>query len=461
MKQIHKRVVIRGLFVSLLLAPLAALHAATPLDYAPAPSDNPLKGFAPYAGQARDFPHSMEFNYLPVRAVMSGPDTFDWRPLERIITDVSGRGCQTVFRFFLEYPNQPMAVPQFLLDAGVLVHTNTIVEGGKQSLLLTPDYEDARLRTAMTHFIAALGARYDGDPRIGFITAGLLGKWGEWHDHPLHKLWASKTVQREVMDAYETAFKKTPILLRYPAGEDDRAYAANHTRPFGYHDDSFAWATLPTDLKGGSWYFLARMQKAGPEAMNKWRAHPIGGEVRPEVWRGLWDEPSSTPKGQEFLRCVEETHATWMMDSSIARKLTAEQRARAIAGARRLGYEFCIASTGVKMNADKHELGVSVTVRNLGVAPFYADWPVELAALDAQGKIVATWKPGWKLTGLLPGEVDRCWEYTADARQLVAGSYHLLLRVPNPMPNGRLLRFANRSQDQHLPGWLTVGEFTP
>jgi hypothetical protein len=448
-----------ALLLVLLRTCLAAWAAVDLPDYAPAPADNPLKGLVPYAGQAREFPHSLEFNYLPVRAVMKGPSEFDWQPLERLLADVASRGCQTVFRFYLEYPNKPVAVPQFLLEARVRVFTNAAVEGGQQEPMLTPDYEDPRLRVAMTHFIAALGARYDGDARVGFISAGVLGKWGEWHDHPFNKLWASKTVQREVMEAYATAFKKTPVLLRYPAAEDDPVYAGNDTRPFGYHDDSFAWATRPTEREGDRWFFLARMQRAGAKAMNQWRAHPIGGEVRPELWRGLWDEPSSTPPGQEFLRCVEATHATWLMDSSIARHLTAAQRERALAGARRLGYEFHVVSAQLKMHATKRELNVVVSLRNLGVAPFYADWPVELGALDVQGKIMATWRPNWELTGLLPGDADRRWEYAADTQQLAAGDYHLLLRVPNPMPNGPPLRFANRAQDRHLAGWLTLEAF--
>ena len=44
--------------------PVAGVLAAEPVifqpAYAPAPADNPLKGFVPYAGQAKDFPHSME-----------------------------------------------------------------------------------------------------------------------------------------------------------------------------------------------------------------------------------------------------------------------------------------------------------------------------------------------------------------------------------------------------------------
>jgi hypothetical protein len=60
---------------------------------------------------------------------------------------------------------------------------------------------------------------------------------------------------------------------------------------------------------------------------------------------------------------------------------------------------------------------------------------------------------------LLPDDAGRRWEYLADTRQLAAGDCPLLLHVPNPMPNGRPVRFANRQQDQHLPGWLTLGEF--
>jgi hypothetical protein len=257
------------------------------------------------------------------------------------------------------------------------------------------------------------------------------------------------------MDAYEAAFKKTPVLLRYPTGDGDRDYAPNHTRRLGYHDDSFAWATLPTGRKSDAWFFVARMQRAGPPALAKWRTQPIGGEVRPETWRGLWDDPSSTPPGQEFLRCVETTHTTWLMDSSIARKLTPEQRSRAIAGARRLGYEFHIADAEVKTERDA--LIVQATVLNKGVAPFYAEWPLELSALDSTGHLTTTWRPDWKLTGLLPAE-KRVWDFRTGLAELTAGSYRLLVRVPNPMTGGRPLRFANREAEP--PGWVALGELT-
>jgi len=50
----------------------------TPLEYAPAPADNPLKGLVPYEADVRSkFPHSLEFNYLPYSALVTGYDTFD------------------------------------------------------------------------------------------------------------------------------------------------------------------------------------------------------------------------------------------------------------------------------------------------------------------------------------------------------------------------------------------------
>ena len=369
---------------------------------------------------------------------------------------MASRGCQTVFRVYLEFPGRPTGVPQFLIDGGLKLH-EYLDSSSKTNH--TPDYADPKLRAAMGAFIKALGQRYDTDRRVGYIAVGLLGFWGEWHTSGRDELWASEAVQREVMDAYEAAFKATPVLVRYPAGGPNwRKLAANSARPFGYHDDSFAWATMPTGKRGDRWFFLTLLEAAGPDAVNKWRQYPIGGETRPENWSGLWNETSSTPAGQEFLKCVEATHATWLMDSSINRRLDAKQHERAIAGARRLGYELHVVSAELKLDRNSGELAVSLLVTNTGVAPFYRDWPVELGAIDAAGQLVKTWKPGWKVNGLLPGDAARKWEYRAG---LAAGTLRLAVRVPNPMPSGHPLRFANREQDAHLPGWLTVGEVRP
>jgi hypothetical protein len=438
----------------------AQVEATAQLPYSPAPPDNPLTGFAPYAGQARDFPHSLEFRYIPFGDLMKGPDTFDFGLIEQLLKETSSRGCQAIFRVYAQYQDKTDGVSQFLIKQGVKVFDMEPPgqNGQPPGHYVVPDYTSPQLIGAMVACIGELGRRYDGDVRIGFITAGFLGNWGEWHTYPFDNLWASKAVQIRIMDAYQAAFHKTPILVRYPAGSNNPSYAPNANRPFGYHDDSFCWATLPTGRPQDNWFFMAKMQAAGKEAIEKWRTCPVGGEVRPEVWAGLWNDPSSAPAGQQFLQCVEQTHATWMMDSSIARKLSPAQRERAIVGERRMGYEFQVLAANLSPARKHSSRTLSVTVANRGVAPFYVGWPVELQAIDATGKTAALWHHGWKLTGILPGKKPAQWTTTINTAGLPTGAYRLLVGVPNPMPGGRPVRFANRAQDQDLPGWLTVAQ---
>ncbi len=445
----------------LFFAALALCVHAAPLTYAPAPPDNPLKGFIPYLGARTNFPHSLEWDYTKLSEVMTGPTNFNWAPFERKLQAAAARGPQFYARFYLEWPGKKTGVPQFLLDDGLKLRTwtNTNTQPWPPAVDHTPDYEDPRLRAALTNFIQALGARYDGDPRLGFIGLGLLGTWGEWHNSPHDEWFASKTVQREVMDAFEAAFKKTKLVARYPAGPDHPRYAANHALALGYHDDSFAWATVHTGREGDAWFFETLLRRAG--ALDKWRTQPIGGEVRPEVWPCLFDEPSCAPPGQEFERCVAVTHASWLSNEGVFRPgLQGEARQRALAAARRLGYELHVSSAQFPAEvAHESALPVTLVVTNSGVAPFYYDWPVELAALDTRGQLAATWNPGWTLSGILPGEAAPPWRFTADLSSVPAGRYRLLARVPNPLPKGNPVRFANREQDADLAGWLTLGEF--
>lgn len=437
----------------LLAGPLVAADRAE-LKHAPAAVDNPLRGLVPYQGDVRDkFPHSLEFNYLPYSALVKGYHQFDWKPLDTLLDDVAGRGHQAVLRVFLEYPNEKGGIPEFLVTDGLKV-TKWMYKDAPPTPtnpVETPDYEDKNLRKSLTAFIAAFGKRYDGDPRIGFVTAGLLGLWGEWHNYPKGELFASKPVQLEVMGAYEAAFKVTPVLLRYPAGEKTYQKASNAARPFGYHDDSFAWATLHTGKKGDEWFYMTALKEAGAEA--KWKTHPIGGEIRPEAWGQVFDEKPEKKEVQNFRECVEATHATWLMDSGMFRKKPPADRVRrAEEQVRRMGYEFhCPGVTVGEVKGGKLE--VKLEIENRGVAPFYYDWKAEYGLLS-DGKPVKTAASSGKLTGLLPGDKPRVWADTLDVSGVKAGKYTLAVRVPNTLKGGKPLRFANETQGEE---WLTLG----
>lgn len=430
-----------------------------PLEYRPAPVANPLKGLVPYQGDHRDrFPHTMEFNYVPYSALVKGYEDFDWQPMETLLDDIASRGHQAVFRVFLEYPGKTGVLPEFLIKDGLQVHKylNTNTQPLAPAEVETPDYEDRNLRRSLRSFIAALGRRYDGDPRIGFITAGLLGTWGEWHTHPRAELFASKTVQREVMDAYEAAFRATPVLLRYPAGAEDHQKAKNADRGFGYHDDSFAWATLPTGRKGDGWFYLSALQAAGPDAEGKWKTHPIGGEIRPEAWGKVFDPTPGLSQIQDFRECVEATHVTWLMDSGMFRSPpSADRRQRAEEGVRRMGYEFHVRAVTIS-DVQHRQVSVSLEIENRGVAPFYYPWGAEYGLLT-DGKVRRTFPGGGKLTGLLPGDEPRVWEDHLDLSDAGPGAFILAVRVPHPLKGGLPVRFANATQDIDAATWLSLG----
>jgi hypothetical protein len=414
------------------------------LTPAASPADNPLKGLVPYAG--RDgFPHSLEFQYLPLSELMTGPETFDWHPLDHLLDDVARRGNQTIFRVWLEFPGRPSGVPKFLLDAGVKLTQWNNEKDQLQRTSLTPDYGNERLVAALERFIVALGQRYDGDPRIGYITAGLIGSWGEWHTWPRDDLFASQNTQQRVLDAYQKAFIKTRILVRYPA-------VSNASRPVGYHDDSFAWQTL--DTEEGS--FMSKMKAAGEAALDKWHTQPIGGEIRPEIWGQVFDHAPRDARCEDFSACVRQTHVTWLMDSGMFQGENKSARIhRALEQVRTMGYDFFVPTADIRRKDSI--VSVQLCVTNQGVAPFYYDWKLELAAVSPNGTIARRWPVDWKLTGLLPGEPPRIWRADVDASDLKDQQFVMALHVINPLPGGKPLRFANAEQDRDAQGWLSLG----
>ena len=424
------------------------------------PPDNPLKGLVPYVRPAPGrFPHSMEFSYLPLSDLMTGPETFEWKPLERLLDDVASRGNQVVLRVFLEYPDKKAGIPPFLEKQGLKVHVyqNTNTAPFPPAEVRTPDYSDPGLRAAMRAFIAAFGAKYDGDPRLAYITAGLLGTWGEWHTYPRNDLWASREVQAEVLTAYSKAFKETPVLLRYPAGEGNDEQTANAELPFGYHDDSFAWATLETRRKQDDWFYMALLRQAGPAALEKWKTQPIGGEIRPELWGKIFDARPGIRQAQDFNECVRQTHVTWLMDSGLfEKKPNADRVQRATEAVQKMGYDFHVTEADISKSGE--ELSVKALVINQGVAPFYRDWKLELALLNEQGEVLSSAPVDWSLTRLLPGDPPRSWSARIAADP---AARHVAVRVVNPLKGGKPLQFANADQNRHRAGWLTLGVVKP
>ena len=338
-------------------------------------------------------PHSLENFYLPMRALMSGPNpdfTLDGG-LERNLAGVAARGHQAIFRVYLDYPGKTRspadAVPDFLIP-GLRFYSYS--DG------VSPDWENATLIDAIVQLIGAMGARYDADPRIAAVQVGFLGHWGEWHDEkPVP--WASEAVQARVLKIFNASFAVTQVMARYP---DVLGGLPARSLRIGFHDDMFAQDTFINR----SWSFMNSLECA--EATEQWRRAANGGEFCPKLQACFFADPDPVkacasagpdyvPDG-DFAADAAATHSSWQWNDE-CKAYDGAALGRAVAASASMGYKFFLASATVRGGA------VTAAVENRGVAPFY--YPVALrvkcGGADAALAPAAGEAP---LSELMPGE---------------------------------------------------------
>ena len=215
--------------------------------------------------QANDFPHQLEYFYVPM-ANVGREEAFDsdWNhSSQRLLRAVPG------VRVYIDYPGNDLDYA-YLADR-VSCQTYPIL------VAVVLRYDDSDLVDAMRGLIEALGSRYDGDPRLGFLQVGLLGFWGEWHTWPHDDWFPSQDTQMSLLNAYDAAFQHTHMQIRLP-------HANALSLRMGFHDDSFAYYTIG-DV---DWFFVPILESVG--AQNRWQEVVIGGELRPELQGWVFDE---------------------------------------------------------------------------------------------------------------------------------------------------------------------------
>lgn len=415
-------------------------------------ADNPLKGFVPFSpaeDRSQAFPHTMEWVMLPLKAVVKGERTYDWSAFETELEAAKSRGHQVALRFYLDNPGKPTGVPDYLLGDGGIDQSRRYSFYNNNGISFSPDYNDPRVQSLITDFTAAFGAKYDGDPRIGYITTGLVGFWGEQHTYPMSgdvngdnpdgtNWMPSREVELGFYQAWDQAFSTTKLLNRNPQeGLENTAV--------GFHDDSFAYSTLQT----ADWHFLSRMHAS--QLTDRWQTEAVGGELYPSLQSCLFEDPLACQDSAEnFNEAVLGSHASWLInEEAFTGSYGDRERSAALSGAASLGYDLAI--TKVKTETRGTETAVSIRITNRGVAPFYYDWPVEFTYLDANGNPVEPVAVDANLPTLLPGQTT---EVTADVRTV---NDTLAVRIPNPMAGGAPLKFSNAEQDADFPGYLTLG----
>ena len=390
---------------------------------------NPMKGFCPArAIGSQTFPqgeyatvskHYIKYTDLEMYPTDTAQKMIDWSNKEW--AGIEERNLKVIPRVVIVYPNGP--------DGG---DDGYWAEGLDHS-----DFADRwvneTFQTRIAAFIMKLGEAWDNDPRVAAIEMGIWGKWGEHHVYPLALKGTGSIIppvmQKVMGDAFAKAFPHKQIMVRN--AERFRGYNV------GFYWDSFA---LRDDRTSG----LLIMER------DVWRTQMMGGEIAYD-WGDLrpigWNPDETLAKDEctdyviEWIQKIHTSHLGWVANYTQGDPTLSENAARM---QKALGYRYVIEQAAYPETVQPGEsLSLTFDVANVGNAPFYYMWPVELSLLNKQRE------PVWKdvihvdIRKWLPGQTYTVSDTFELPQDLKPGTYTLALAVLDPSGNVPSLRFAN------------------
>jgi hypothetical protein len=150
----------------------------------------------------------------------------------------------------------------------------------------------------------------------------------------------------------------------------------------GLYDGSFGYNTIDGPANGGkevSWYFWPQLKSK--DQTDFWKTSVMGGETRPELQEIIFrdDYPAGTENHQDFMLCVETTHASYILHHGAFQNggFAGKTLRNTLHAHNRLGYNYHVSHVGVSdLGSDK--VDIDVTVEQGGVAPFYYELDLQL-----------------------------------------------------------------------------------
>ncbi len=406
---------------------------------------NPHKGFMLWgtsAGSdglpANHYGSSIFHLYVPWREVEPIDQQFDWAGFEsrHIAPIVAAQPNATfVLRLVADYPDgvtsgltafyqggQPERDYPLFLETlhGISGRDYGSCDGDGPGR--APDWDHPQFAVQAEQLVAALGARYDGDPRITAIQVGLLGLWGEWHQSGCESLQPGDSIKARVREAYRVAVTQTPLQTRYPRSPD-----ISGTR-FGLHEDYFPSFTascrygFPLCSDDGDHSMEWGFAQLNPEARGNWVFSPISGESPLAAQKNAWINDTA-----DIERVLRDYHFSFL---GPAGKHEEAGHASVLARLERaVGYNLHVERASW---SDPITLGESMQLEvefsNSGAAPPYHPFRAQLEWVDGAGTTRAT----RALQGDLrewDGLATRILSASAAAPALQPGSYNLRLRM--------------------------------
>lgn len=304
---------------------------------------------------------------------------FNWAVVDTPAQRWIAKGKKIALRFTSSETNrnQPYATPEWVRKAGAKGYLYSYGKGiNPQGTNWEPDYDDPIYREKLDHFLAAAGARYDGNPEVAFVDVGTLGAWGEGHTNPsTHKFYPAATVRREI-DLYHKHFPNTLVTVNDDfsiQGRGVELFGYARTLGMGFRDDSILVEKPPRS------YYHAYL------ATQFWPTIPVVLESEhygPSARSGAWGD------GSLYLKAIEEYHASYASVHWYPREFLKANKELIDKINLRLGYRLQLleASWPAEVSAASTML-VGYRWRNDGVAPCLPGGHPAITLKDDKGGI--------------------------------------------------------------------------
>ena len=330
------------------------------------------------------------------------------------------------------------------------------------------DLDDPVVLKSHLDFIRMLGEHYDGNPDLDHVDIGSVGWWGEWHLSRC-TLVSMPTLETrmKVVDAYLSAFKKTPLVMLI-GGRECAAYATLHG--VGYRADSFG------DLGSFS---------------PKWNHMK---DIYPNLYRegGIQDAWKKGPVAFEPPKNIDEfvekkwplrwifnyglaLHGTYFNGKSARFPEDPEFKSEMERFLKRLGYRLELFELSYHAEVKAGEkLELSMKWRNSGSARCYRPYHLAYRIADAQGHkkvfvgpvTVNNWMPGSidvftpeffnEVKDLPPGESYKVADSIVLPKEMPPGEYTLSVGVVGVDSEQPVVRLGISGRDSE--GWYPLGK---
>ncbi len=408
---------------------------------------NPFQGWMAFARTPWNEPRlpcSVAYFRLNWEELEPEEGRFNWKPIDDAADAWRKKGARIAFRIMTTNPHSrgTYASPKWLFDAGCKFSEyeeggGDPTKGGARIKRVEPDYSHPLYLSKHGAFLKALGARYDGDPRVEFMDVGSYGYWGEWHTPRA----AGPEIRRQIVDAYLAAFRKTPLVMM---SDDAEMLGYALSKGTGYRRDGVGSPWHEQNWIGSKKYAKVK------DFASAWERAPVIFE-----WYGNYEYLKS--RRWSFDRAVKfmlDNHVTLINDN--VGRVPDEERHQLERLARLAGYRFVLREVSHPARASRGtRLEIRMKWSHVGVGRLYRPHALTLYLLDAGGKPAHQAKSAANPCRWLPGD-HMAVERIEMPRSIAPGIYSVGLALVDPVSGLPAIRLA--CDAPHAERLYTIGQ---